>query len=203
MDKSTSIPRMRGMAGHRAGHAAPESTPEEPAAPPAPRCFHDFSATTIDGRHRAMSQYSGQLVLAVNTATRCAFTPQLEDLQRLHETYADHGFTVLGFPSDQFHQDPGTDEDTEKICTSAYDVTFPLFSKVDVNGPDAHPLWTWLAHQKGGVLGGRISWNFTKFLIDGRGRVLRRYAPPVPPTRVAKRIEHELGLRPGGRENPA
>lgn len=194
---------MRGMGGSRTGHAALETPSEDPAAAHAPLCFHDFSATTIDGRHCAMSEYRGQLVLAVNTATRCAFTPQLESLQLLHDAYRRHGFTVLGFPSDQFHQDPGSDEDTEEICTSAYDITFPLFSKVDVNGPAAHPLWSWLNSQKVGVLGGRISWNFTKFLVDGEGRVLRRYAPPVPPTRIAKRVEHELGLRPTGRQNPA
>ena len=202
MNESGRIPRMRGMAGSRAGHAAPESPSEEQTIPARPRCFHDFSATTIAGRPRDLSEYRGQLVLAVNTATHCAFTPQLESLQRLHEAYQQHGFTVLGFPSDQFHQDPGTDQDTEQICTSAYDTTFPLFSKVDVNGPSAHPLWTWLSGQKGGALGGRISWKFTKFLIDGQGRVLRRYAPPVPPTRIAKRIEQELGLQTGGRGLP-
>ena len=144
-----------------------------------------------------MSEYRGHLVLAVNTATRCAFAPQMEGLQQLHSAYERYGFTVLGFPSDQFHQEPGTDEDTEKICTSAYDITFPLFSKVDVNGPAALPLWAWLGAQKAGVLGSRISWNFTKFLIDGEGRVLRRFAPPVPPVRIARRIEHELDLRSG------
>ena len=206
MNDSGSIPRERGVAGGRAAHASPDGAPGDAAAAPPPFhdfCFHDFSATTIEGQPRSMSQYRGQLVLVVNTATRCAFTPQLEGLQGLHAAYQQHGFTVLGFPSDQFHQDPGTDQDTEQFCTSAYDTTFPLFSKVDVNGPAAHPLWAWLREQKGGVLGGRIAWNFTKFLIDGQGRVLRRYAPPVPPARIAQRIEHELGLRPGGHGAPA
>lgn len=184
-------------------HDAPDSSPRDAAGAAAPRSFHDFSATTIRGEHREMSDYRGRLVLVVNTATRCAFTPQMEGLQELHSAYEQHGFTVLGFPSDQFHQDPGTDEDTEKICISAYDITFPLFSKVDVNGPAGHPLWLWLGAQKGGVLGGRISWNFTKFLIDGEGRVLRRFAPPVPPVRIARRIEHELGLRSGRGAAPA
>src|SRR5690625_5229784 len=263
MNDSGSIPRERGVAGGRAAHASPDGAPGDAAAAPPPFhdfCFHDFSATTIEGQPRSMSQYRGQLVLVVNTATRCAFTPQLEGLQGLHAAYQQHGFTVLGFPSDQFHQDPGTDQDTEQFCTSAYDTTFPLFSKVDVNGPAAHPLWIWLREQKGGGLGGRIAWNFTKLLIDGQGRVLRRsappvppariaglaahgpaarplggwlgeqrggvlggriawncskcrvdgqgrvlrrYAPPVPPARIARRIEHELGLRPGGHGAPA
>ena len=185
MSESGHSPRTRRTADDRGAHAPPGAA----------RGFHDFSATTIDGRDRAMSAYRGRLVLAVNTATHCTFTPQLEGLQQLHEAYEPCGFTVLGFPSDQFHQDPGTDADTESICTAAYDVTFPLFSKIDLNGPTAHPLWAWLSTQKGGVLGGRISWNFTKFLIDGQGRVLRRYAPPVPPARIAKRLEAELGLR--------
>lgn len=202
MNESGSIPRTRGTAGGRgrhvagrAGHVAPDPPSKGLAPPSAPRGFHDFSATTIRGEHQEMSDYRGQLVLVVNTATRCAFTPQMDGLQELHSTYEQHGFTVLGFPSNQFHQEPGVDEETEKICTSAYDITFPLFSKVDVNGTDGHPLWLWLGSQKGGVLGGRISWNFTKFLIDGQGRVLRRYAPPVPPVRIAQRIKHELGLR--------
>jgi len=159
------------------------------------RTFHDFSAITIDGEHRPMSEYRGRLVLVVNIATQCAFTPQLTSLQDLDDRFSEHGFTVLGFPSDQFHQDPGTDEDTQEFCTSTYDVRFPLFSKIDVNGPDAHPLWQWMCTQKAGVIGGRIAWNFTKFLIDGEGKVLRRYAPLVPPARIGRRIESELGLR--------
>ncbi|WP_193105700.1 glutathione peroxidase [Brachybacterium sp. FME24] len=157
--------------------------------------FHDFWATTIDGERQEMSDYRGRLVLVVNTATQCAFTAQFLGLQSLQDRFAEHGFTVLGFPSDQFHQDPGTDEDTKETCTSTYDVTFPLFSKIDVNGSRAHPLWQWLCTQKAGVMGGRIAWNFTKFLIDGEGHVLRRYAPPVPPARIAGRIERSLDLR--------
>ena len=158
--------------------------------------FHDFTALTLDGELRAMSEYRGRLVLVVNTATLCAFTPQLTGLQELHDRFSAHGFTVLGFPSDQFHQEPGTDEEIQEVCTSSYEVTFPLFSKIDVNGSSAHPLWQWMCAQKAGVIGGRIAWNFTKFLIDGEGKVLRRYAPPVPPGRIARRIESELGLRP-------
>jgi glutathione peroxidase len=177
--------------------AGAPASPGAEAPTPASPTFHDFSALTISGERREMSEYRGQLVLVVNTATRCAFTPQLEGLQQLQVAFGRRGFTVLGFPSDQFHQDPGTDEETEKICTSAYDITFPLFSKIDVNGEGAHPLWRWMATQQGGVLGGRISWNFTKFLIDADGQVLRRFAPPIPPARIARRIEHELGIPVG------
>lgn len=157
--------------------------------------FHDFRATTIEGELQEMSRYRGRLVLVANIATQCSFTPQLRGLQALQDRYSEHGFTVLGFPSDQFHQDPGTDQDTLDVCTSTYDVTFPMFSKIDVNGALAHPLWQWMCAQKGGVMGGRIAWNFTKFLIDGDGQVLRRYAPPVPPVRIARRIETELDVR--------
>ena len=157
--------------------------------------FHDFRARTIDGVEQDLSEYRGRLVLVVNTASECTFTPQLTALQELQDRFGEHGFTVLGFPSDQFRQEHGTDEEIKELCTSTYEVSFPLFSKVDVNGPDAHPLWQWMCTQKAGVIGGRIAWNFTKFLIDGEGRVLRRYAPPVPPARIARRIETELGLR--------
>ena len=156
--------------------------------------FHDFRATTIDGEQRSMSEYRGRMVLVVNTATECAFAPQLRGLQALHDRYREHGFTVLGFPSDQFRQEPGEDEEVRERCAQEFEVSFPLFSKIDVNGPSAHPLWQWMCAQKAGVIGGRIAWNFTKFLIDGEGTVLRRYAPPVPPRRIARRIEIGLGL---------
>ena len=156
--------------------------------------FHDFSARTITGQEMPLDSYRGQLVLAVNTASRCLFTPQFAELQALQDRYGDSGFTVLGFPSDQFHQELETDEEIEANCRTAYDVTFPLFAKGDVNGPAAPPLWAWLQSQKGGIIGGRISWNFTKFLISPDGQVLRRYAPPIPPSRIARRIERELDL---------
>ncbi|MGY5764247.1 glutathione peroxidase [Brachybacterium sp. DNPG3] len=177
---------------------SPASTPPQT---PAERTFHSFSAVTIDGEILEMSRFRGMPVLVVNTATQCAFTPQLRGLESLHRAFSPHGFSVLGFPSDQFHQDPGTDEDTREACTP-FDVSFPLFSKIDVNGPHALPLWSWMRRQKGGVLGGRIAWNFTKFLIDADGRVLRRFAPPVPPARIAYMIEGQLGLEPGSTELP-
>lgn len=155
--------------------------------------LHDFSARRIDGTMQDLADYAGQVVLVVNTASRCAFTPQYEALQRLQLAYGERGFTVLGFPCGQFlDQEPGSDDQIVEFCRTAYDVTFPLFSKIDVNGPDAHPLWAWLRSQKGGVMGGRISWNFTKFLIGADGEVIRRFAPPVPPLRIARRIEQEL-----------
>lgn len=161
--------------------------------------LHSFTATTIDGEEQDLSEYRGKVLLVVNTASRCLFTPQYEDLQRLQLAYRDHGFTVLGFPSAQFLQEPGDDDEIAEFCTTSYDVTFPLFSKVDVNGPQAHPLWRWLTSQRSGVIGGRITWNFTKFLVSPEGKVLRRYAPVVPPHRIARRIEAELGLTGGPR----
>ena len=156
------------------------------------RSLHDFTARTASGEERSLADFRGQVVLLVNTATQCAFTPQLTALEELQRRYADQGFTVLGFPSDQFRQDPGSDADTVRVCTSQYEVSFPLFAKTDVNGPQAPEMWAWLRAQRGGVLGGRIAWNFTKFLLDRDGQVLRRYAPPVPPVRIARRIEAEL-----------
>lgn len=150
--------------------------------------FHDFTARTADGEPYAMSRHRGGHALVVNIATECAFTPQLAGLQELHE----QGLPVLGFPSDQFRQNPGSDAETAERCSTGYGVTFPLFSAVQVNGPTADPLWRWLTAQRAGVLGGRISWNFTKFLIGPDGQVLRRYAPPVPPARIARRLSADL-----------
>jgi glutathione peroxidase len=165
------------------------------SSPRSPRTLtlHDFSARRISGETQDLADYRGQLVLVVNTASRCLFTRQLKELEGLHRRFHDQGFSVLGFPSDQFHQELEDDEAVEEFCTDGFDVTFPLFSKVMVNGPEAHPLWSWLQTQKGGLIGGRISWNFTKFLVSPEGRVLRRYAPPVPPSRIARRIAEEIG----------
>ncbi|MBB5832449.1 glutathione peroxidase [Brachybacterium aquaticum] len=155
--------------------------------------LHDFDAPLIGGGTRSLGDFRGHPVLVVNTATQCAFTPQLRGLQELHDRFSPRGFSVLGFPSDQFHQDPGTDEETLETCTQTYSVTFPMFAKTDVNGAGAPPMWKWLCAQKAGVMGGRIAWNFTKFLVGADGMVIRRYAPPVPPSRIARRIEMELG----------
>ncbi|PWH07480.1 glutathione peroxidase [Brachybacterium endophyticum] len=165
------------------------------ASAPRATSLHDFTATTIGGEQQSLAAYDGQLLLVVNTASRCLFTPQLKDLEQLHRRFHHRGFSVLGFPSDQFHQEPEEDEQIEELCTDRFEASFPLFSKVMVNGAEADPLWSWLQTQKGGLIGGRISWNFTKFLVSPSGQVLRRYAPPVPPTRIARRIEQELAGR--------
>lgn len=160
----------------------------------AARTVFDFSANAIDGTPTDLASYDGQVLLIVNTASQCGFTPQFTGLQELQDTYADRGFNVLGFPCDQFrHQDPGTDEEIAEFCTGHFGVTFPMFSKIDVNGPGAHPLYAWLRDQKGGLLGDRIKWNFTKFLVDRQGHVVKRYAPTTKPSQIADDIEVALG----------
>ena len=155
--------------------------------------LHDLSARSIDGQEVDLAAYAGQVVLVVNTASQCGFTPQYQGLQELHDAYADQGFAVLGFPCDQFGgQEPGTDEEISDFCERSFGVTFPLFSKVDVNGPDAHPVFEHLRAEKGGLLGNRIKWNFTKFLVGRDGRVIDRYAPTTKPERLAGDIEEAL-----------
>ncbi|WP_110180883.1 glutathione peroxidase [Nocardioides solisilvae] len=157
--------------------------------------IHVFAAPTIQGTEQSLSTYAGQVLLVVNTASQCGFTPQYEGLQALEEKYAGAGFHVLGFPCDQFAgQEPGTEEEIEAFCTGRFGVTFPMFAKVDVNGRDAHPLFAWLRQQKGGVLGDRIKWNFTKFLVGRDGRVLSRYAPTTRPDEIAADIEAALAV---------
>ena len=152
-----------------------------------------FSATAIDGGDVDLSTYTDQVVLVVNTASQCGFTPQYQGLQRLYEQYADRGFTVLGFPCDQFgHQEPGNEAEIAAFCEERYGVTFPMFSKVDVNGSDAHPLFDWLREEKGGMLGSAIKWNFTKFLVGRDGQVLRRYGPTTAPEKLTDDIEKAL-----------
>ena len=154
----------------------------------------DFEATSLDGRPVDLAAYAGQVVLVVNTASRCGFTPQYAGLQELHDTYAERGFAVLGFPCDQFaHQEPGDEAEIGAFCERSFGVTFPMFSKVKVNGRQAHPLYRWLRDQRGGLLGDRIAWNFTKFLLGRDGQVLARYAPTTPPGRLAGDIERALG----------
>ena len=154
---------------------------------------HDFSATTIDGAERALADYRGKVLLVVNTATQCGFTPQLRGLEELYQSYVDRGLVVLGFPCDQFgHQNPDGDEETAAFCEKNYGVTFPLFSEVEVNGSDAHPLYQWLKSEKKGVLGGRIKWNFTKFLVDPDGNVVKRYGSTTKPEDIASDIEKLL-----------
>ena len=154
----------------------------------------DFSAVAINGTPTELSDHAGKVLLVVNTASQCGFTPQFTGLQELQDTYAERGFTVLGFPCDQFrNQDPGTDEEIAEFCTGHFGVSFPMFSKVDVNGPDAHPLYAWLREQKSGIFGDKIKWNFTKFLIGRDGQVIKRYAPQTKPEQIAADIEKALG----------
>ena len=152
---------------------------------------HDFSARAIDGVDRSLTEYKGKVLLIVNVASKCGFTPQYTGLEALQRKYADRGFAVLGFPCDQFgHQEPGNEEEIQKFCSLNYDVTFLMFAKIEVNGSGAHPLYEHLKSSAKGVLGTEgIKWNFTKFLVDREGRVVRRYAPTDKPESLAADIE--------------
>jgi glutathione peroxidase len=147
---------------------------------------YDFTAKTIDGAEQSLADYRGKALLIVNVASKCGFTPQYTGLEALHRKLGSRGFEVLGFPCDQFgHQEPGDEAEIKSFCSLNYDVTFPLFAKIDVNGGNAHPLYKWLKAEKSGVLGTEaIKWNFTKFLLDGRGTVVRRYGPADRPENI-------------------
>jgi glutathione peroxidase len=152
-----------------------------------------FEATRLDGRAEALDVYEGRVVLVVNTASRCGFTPQLAGLEALWREYGDRGFVVLGFPCNQFgNQEPGDSDQIGAFCERNYGVSFPMFAKIDVNGEGAHPLYQWLRQERGGLLGSAIKWNFTKFLLGRDGRVLQRYAPVVKPERLRPDIEAAL-----------
>ena len=155
--------------------------------------LYDFDVRTIDGSDQSLDAFRGNVVLVVNVASHCGFTPQYEGLEKLYETYADRGFVVLGFPTNQFGgQEPGTEAEINEFCSLTYNVTFPMFAKVDVNGDDAHPLFEWLRDQRPGFLGGRIKWNFTKFLVDRAGRAVARYGSTTEPAALADDIERLL-----------
>jgi glutathione peroxidase len=152
---------------------------------------HDFSAKTIDGAERKLDAYRGKTLLIVNVASRCGLTPQYEALQALYLKYRDRGVEVLGFPCDQFgHQEPGTEEQIKEFCTANYNVTFPLFAKIDVNGPGANALYQYLKQGPGGTE--PIAWNFTKFLVDKEGRTVKRYAPTDTPEKIDKELPSYL-----------
>jgi len=154
---------------------------------------YDYSAKLNDGSIQNLSDFRGQVLLIVNTASQCGFTPQYKGLEELYSRYRDRGFAVLGFPCDQFgHQEPGGDDEIKSFCELNYGVDFPLFSKIEVNGDHAHSLYKFLKSEKGGLLGDAIKWNFTKFLIDKQGNVVERYAPMTTPDRIAADIEREL-----------
>jgi glutathione peroxidase len=155
---------------------------------------YDFAAVTIDGVEHPLADYRGKTLLVVNVASKCGFTPQYAGLETLYRKLRPRGVEVLGFPCDQFgHQEPGTEAEIKSFCSLNYDVTFPLYAKVEVNGANAHPLYQWLKSQKAGVLGTEaIKWNFTKFLIDSRGAVVRRYASTDKPERIEADIAELL-----------
>jgi glutathione peroxidase len=155
---------------------------------------YDHEAKLLDGTPVRLSDFAGRVMLVVNTASECGFTPQFEGLEKLFETYKDRGLVVLGFPCNQFgEQEPGSAAEIGAFCQKNYGVSFPMFEKIDVNGDAAHPLYQWLKQSAPGVLGSeRIKWNFTKFLIDRSGHVKARYAPVTKPDQIAKDIEELL-----------
>ncbi|MDG2537454.1 glutathione peroxidase [Dyella jiangningensis] len=155
---------------------------------------YDFSARDIDGQERSLAEYRGKTLLIVNVASKCGFTPQYTGLEALWRRDRDKGLVVLGFPCDQFgHQEPGDEAEIRNFCSTSYDVTFPMFAKIDVNGEGAHPLYKWLKSEGKGILGSEgIKWNFTKFLVDRNGQVVRRYAPTDTPEKIGKDLTAQL-----------
>jgi len=155
---------------------------------------HDFKAKTIDGKETSLSDYRDKALLIVNVASKCGFTPQYEGLEKLYKKYKDRGFFVLGFPCNQFgSQEPGTEEEIKSFCSLNFGVTFPLFSKIEVNGPNAHPLYKYLTSEKPGILGTEsIKWNFTKFLVNRKGEPIKRYASADKPESLEKDVEKAL-----------
>jgi len=155
---------------------------------------YDFDAVSIDGKPAQLSTQRGKVLLIVNTASACGFTPQFAGLEKLWEDYRDKGLVVVGFPSNEFGgQDPGTDDEIASFCQVNYGVSFPMMSKVQVNGAEAHPLWKWLSSEAPGILGTKgIKWNFTKFLVGRDGQVIKRYAPNDSPESITKDIEAAL-----------
>ena len=152
--------------------------------------IYDFTATSLAGDDVPLKRFEGQVLLIVNTASACGFTPQYKGLEALQQTLAPRGFSVLGFPCNQFgSQEPGDATQIEQFCSVNYGVTFPMFAKIDVNGNGAHPLYQYLKNAKSGLLGASIKWNFTKFLVDRGGQVVARHAPTTKPEALVKEIE--------------
>ena len=155
--------------------------------------IYDFTVKDSKGNDVSLSKYKGKVLLIVNTATGCGFTPQYKGLEELYRKYSSEGLIILDFPCNQFgHQAPGSDAEINEFCTLKYDTTFPRFKKINVNGSDEAPLYKWLKSQKGGFLGDRIKWNFTKFLIDREGNVIARYAPTTSPAKLETAIKKLL-----------
>ena len=152
--------------------------------------IYDFTAKSLSGADVPLKQFEGQVLLIVNTASKCGFTPQYEGLEALHRELSPRGFAVLGFPCNQFGaQEPGDAKAIAEFCESKYDVSFPMFEKIHVNGSNAHPLYNYLKREKTGLLGSSIKWNFTKFLVDRSGRVVARHAPTMTPQGLKREIE--------------
>ncbi len=156
--------------------------------------LYDITVKTIDGSSGTLADYRGQALLIVNVASKCGFTPQYAGLEALYRRYREQGFTILGFPCDQFsHQEPGDEAEIRSFCSLTYDVTFPLFAKIEVNGSNTHPLYALLKKAQPGLLGSEsIKWNFTKFLVDRSGEVLKRYAPLDTPEKIEADIQSLL-----------
>lgn len=155
--------------------------------------FYQFDALSLQGKEISMQNYEGKVVLVVNTASKCGLTPQFEGLENLYENYKDKGFVILGFPCNQFaNQEPGDEKSISEGCMINYGVTFPMFSKVDVNGQNAHPIYKYLKSTLKGTFGSKLKWNFTKFLIDADGNPLKRFAPTTKPERIEKYIKKLL-----------
>lgn len=155
--------------------------------------IYELTVKDAEGRERSLSEFGGKVLLIVNTATGCGFTPQYEGLQTLYERYREQGLEILDFPCNQFGgQAPGSDEEIVDFCQINYGVSYPQFSKIEVNGKNESPLYTFLKGEKGGFMGSRIKWNFTKFLVDREGRVVERFAPAVTPEKIEERIKELL-----------
>lgn len=156
--------------------------------------FYDFKAVKMNGQEISMEEYKGKTVLVVNTASKCGLTPQLTGLEELYKKYADEDFVILGFPCNQFaNQDPKGNSEISEFCLINYGVTFPMFQKIEVNGKNTHPLYKFLKEQSHGIIGKDIKWNFTKFLIDKDGNVVKRYAPITKPESIEKDLQRYLG----------
>jgi len=155
--------------------------------------LYDFTVKDTNGNDVSLEQYKGKVLLIVNTATGCGFTPQYEGLEKMYRELNEKGFEILDFPCNQFgNQAPGTDAEIVSFCKLKYDVSFPQFKKIEVNGANEAPLYTWLKQQKGGVLGSAIKWNFTKFLVDRDGNVIERFAPTITPEKIEEKVKEIL-----------
>ncbi|MXQ54695.1 glutathione peroxidase [Shimazuella alba] len=155
--------------------------------------IYDIQVTTASSEEKSLADYRGKVLLIVNVASKCGFTPQYKGLQALYDKYKDQGLEILGFPCNQFlGQEPGTNEEIQEFCQVNFGASFPIFAKIDVNGSNAHPLYKHLTKEASGILGGAIKWNFTKFLVDRDGKVVKRYAPNTEPEKLAEKIEELL-----------